>query len=122
MPTGFDAEGDAAEFTGTKWFGELSLYADGTLHQPEPYANPVLLCLVCSACWEPRSTLSAQTFCETFSLRGPDLARCVSQSRGCASARRRVCLKFLHETPRRPAEAPPCSAIMPRTQLEGFGL
>jgi len=61
---GFDAEGDAAEFTGTKWFGELSLYADGTLHQ---------------------STLSAQTFCETFSLRGPDLARCVAQSRGCTT-------------------------------------
>eukprot|EP00439_Symbiodinium_sp_Y106_P020907 s1896_g2.t1 len=59
---GYDAEGEAAEFNGTRWFGELSLYTEGSLHQ---------------------STLAAASFAETFTLTGPALADCVKQSRGC---------------------------------------
>ncbi|CAK9008195.1 Potassium/sodium hyperpolarization-activated cyclic nucleotide-gated channel 4 (Hyperpolarization-activated cation channel 4) (HAC-4), partial [Durusdinium trenchii] len=61
---GFDQEGECHEFSGVRWFGELSLYTEGTLHQ---------------------SSLSAQSFAETFTLSGQDLAECVKQSRGCMS-------------------------------------
>ncbi|CAJ1355387.1 unnamed protein product, partial [Effrenium voratum] len=59
---GFDTEGDAQELSGIHWFGELSLYTEGTLHQ---------------------SSLCALSFAETFTLAGPALADCVKQSRGC---------------------------------------
>eukprot|EP00913_Durusdinium_trenchii_P001660 g1537.t1 len=52
---GFDQEGECHEFSGVRWFGELSLYTEGTLHQ---------------------SSLSAQSFAETFTLSGQDLAEC----------------------------------------------
>lgn len=61
---GFDTDGESLEFSKTRWFGELSLYAEGTLHQ---------------------STLIAESFAETFTLTGQDLAECVKQSRGCMS-------------------------------------
>jgi len=61
---GFDTDGESLDFSGTRWFGELSLFSEGTLHQ---------------------STLIADSFAETFSLSGSDLAECVKQSRGCMS-------------------------------------
>lgn len=61
---GFDTDGESLEFTKTRWFGELSLYTEGSLHQ---------------------STLIADSFAEIFTLTGQDLAECVKQSRGCMS-------------------------------------
>ena len=37
--SGYDAEGANTEFSGTRWYGELSLYTEGSLHQSAPKAS-----------------------------------------------------------------------------------
>ncbi|CAE7656177.1 HCN4 [Symbiodinium sp. CCMP2456] len=49
---------------GSHWFGELSLFAESTIHQ---------------------STLIPTSFAETYSLHGSELVACVKSSRGAAS-------------------------------------
>ncbi|CAE7175218.1 HCN4, partial [Symbiodinium pilosum] len=59
-----DRLGKTASLKGTYWFGELSLFAEWSIHQ---------------------STLTATSFAETFVLKGEDVVECIKSSRGCTS-------------------------------------
>ena len=61
---GIEPDGKGVEIAGERWFGELSLYAEKTVHQ---------------------TTLTAKSFAEMFSLSGSKLADCVRDSPGCTS-------------------------------------
>ena len=75
------------EVEGERWFGELSLYSEATIH---------------------RSTLLAKTFAEVYALTGKDLADCVRDSPGCTSMFCEYAKDFVSSTakvgPRMPLE------------------